>query len=74
MFGFAPVSTPSKLFILGGCCDSNNHYLSKITLFEDDEWFDYGRLEQGRINAMTISYGSHVAIIGGTSRGNEPLV
>ena len=47
MFGFTPVSTSFQLFILGGCCDADNNYYSKITLFEDDEWFDYGELNQG---------------------------
>ena len=72
IFGYTPVSTSSQLFILGGCCDADNNYYSKITLFEDDEWFDYGELNQGRINFMAVPYGSDIAIIGGTSHENQP--
>ena len=69
IFGYATVSRPGKVFLLGGCCDDN---WSQIALFENDEWnTDYGRLKHGRINFMTITYGTDVMIIGGRTFQNQ---
>ena len=62
IFGYAPVSRPGKVFILGGCCHENTY---SVKLFEKDEWSSFGYLKQGRINFMTITYGTDVMIIGG---------
>ena len=61
-----PVARPGKVFILGGCCDENETWKT-ISIFEKDEWKIYGELKQGRINFMTITYGTDVMIIGGTT-------
>ena len=67
IFGYAAVTRPGKVFILGGCCDDN---WSGINLFENDEWSSYGNLKHGRINFMTITYGTEVMIIGGRTFQN----
>ena len=68
VFGYAPVSRPGKVFILGGCCDDN---WDRISLFQNDQWSFHGRLKQGRMNFMTITYGTDVMIIGGKTYGNQ---
>ena len=75
IFGYAAVSRPGKLFILGGCCgdttaDTPDDW-SEISLFQKDEWSYYGRLKHGRINFMTITYGSDIMIIGGRTFQNQ---
>ena len=60
-----PVTRPGKVFLLGGCCDEKK---KAVSVFENDEWKSYGKLKQGRINFMTITYGTDVIIIGGKSR------
>ena len=75
IFGYAPVSRPGKVFILGGCCggdwkwDGDDRYwddkLAHINLFQNDEWSLYGKLKYGRMNFMAITYGTDVMIIGG---------
>ena len=67
------VARPGKVFILGGCCDENNTWKT-VQIFENDEWRPFGKLETGRINFMTITYGTDVMIIGGTTRNNTLLV
>ena len=61
IFGYAVVSRPGKIFILGGCCDEN---LSTVSLFENENWKKIGDLIQGRMNHMVIPYGTDVMIIG----------
>ena len=58
------VARPGKVFILGGCCDKNDSW-KKVSIFENDKWRNFGELGQGRINFMTITYGTDVMIIGG---------
>ena len=70
IFGYAPVSRPGKVFILGGCCDQNRDW-SSVILFENDEWKSLNQLKQGRINFMTIAYGTHVMIVGGTLQASK---
>lgn len=70
IFGYAPVARPGKVFILGGCCDENENW-SSVSLFEKDEWSLFGRLKQGRINFMTITYGTDVMIIGGKTLNSQ---
>ena len=70
IFGYFPVSRPGKVFILGGCCNQNNDW-STVSIFENDEWKSHGQLKHGRINFVTITYGTHVMIIGGTLQNTE---
>ena len=76
-FGYATVSRPGKLFILGGCCenddddDDETDSWSNIWLFENDKWKNYGKLAHGRMNFITVPYGSEVLIIGGTSHDKQ---
>ena len=58
------MTRPGKVFLLGGCCDENDTWKT-VSVFENDEWKNFGELEQGRINSMTITYGTDVMIIGG---------
>lgn len=69
IFGYAVVSRPGKVFILGGCCSQD---LSAIALYENDQWSKIGDLIQGRINHFVISYGTDLMIIGGSSTNNQP--
>ena len=69
VFGYASVSRPGKVFILGGCCDDN---WAHISLFQNDEWSFQGLLKQGRMNFMTITYGTDVMIIGGKTYDYQP--
>ena len=69
IFGYSAVSRPSKIFLFGGCCENN---WSEISLFENDEWTHFGSLKQGRINHLSIAYGTDVMIIGGISNDHEP--
>ena len=61
------VTRPGKVFILGGCCDENESPRKIVSIFEKDQWRNFGELEQGRINFMTITYGTDVMIIGGAT-------
>ena len=61
------VARPGKVFILGGCCDKKDT-LKTVQIFENDGWRFFGELETGRINFMTITYGTDVMIIGGTTQ------
>ena len=68
IFGFSAVTRPSKIFLFGGCCEN----WSLISMFENDEWSRIGLLQQGRINHLSIAYGSDVMIIGGISSDHKP--
>ena len=68
IFGYAAVTRPGKVFILGGCCNDN---WSQISLFENDEWSSFGSLKHGRINFMTVTYGTDVMILGGRTHQNQ---
>ena len=61
------VARPGKVFILGGCCDENDTWKT-VSIFQNDEWNIHGKLKQGRINFMAITYGTDVMIIGGTTQ------
>jgi len=67
-FGYAAISRPGKVFILGGCCDND---WSIVSLFQNDNWSKIGLLNQGRINFMALTYGTDVMIIGGKSKDNQ---
>ena len=68
IFGYAAVTRPGKVFILGGCCDGD---WSQISIFENDEWSLYGNLKHGRINFMTLTYGTDILVIGGRTFQNQ---
>ena len=68
IFGYAPVTRPGKVFVFGGCCGDD---WSGIYLFENDEWSSYGNLKRGRMNFMTVIYGTDVMIIGGRTFRNQ---
>ena len=61
------VARSGKVFILGGCCDEDDTWKT-VQIFENDGWRFFGKLEKGRINFMTITYGTDVMIIGGTTQ------
>ena len=69
LFGYAPVSRPGKVFILGGCCDQN---WSLVSLFENHRWSKIDYLKQGRMNMLSIAFHTDVMIIGGIAIGKEP--
>ena len=68
IFGYSAVSRPGKVFIFGGCCD----HWSDVSIFENDSWLSGGKLANGRMNFITIPYGTDVMIIGGTSENELP--
>ena len=70
IFGYSPVSRPGKVFIIGGCRDEDDVW-SEVTSFENDEWRSHGNLKHGRINFLTIQYGTDVMIIGGTLKNYD---
>ena len=64
IFGFAAVSRPSRVFILGG----SSEHSSSVSIFENHQWKrNYGQLSEKRINFLTITYGTDVMIFGGTT-------
>ena len=69
LFGYAPVSRPGKVFILGGCCD---HKWSLISLFQNHRWSKVGNLKQGRINMLSIAYHTDIMIFGGIANDEKP--
>ena len=76
IFGYAVVSRPGKVFLLGGCCDDNwehseSESSSMIYLYENDIWETVGNLKHARMNFMTITYGTDVMIIGGKTFENQ---
>ena len=69
LFGYAPVSRPGKVFILGGCCD---HKWSLISLFHNHRWSKVGNLKQGRFNMLSIAYHTDILIFGGIANDKKP--
>ena len=69
IFGYEAVTRPGKVFIFGGCCYGD---WSIISVFENDAWGEHGRLKRGRINFMTVTYGTDVLIIGGRTFLSRP--
>ena len=69
IFGYAAVSRPGKVFILGGCCFDD---WSRISVFKDHKWSTLKqRLQQGRMNFLAISHQAHVMIVGGIVKSNK---
>ena len=69
IFGYGAVSRPGQVFIIGGCC---SHKWSLVSLFENDKWSKIGFLNVGRMNFMTIEYGSDIMIFGGRTKNKKP--
>ena len=69
IFGYAAVSKPNKLFIMGGCCQKD---WSLISVFEDKGWTNIGRLNQGRMNFLAITVQTDIIIIGGNAKNKMP--
>ena len=77
LFGYAVISRPGKVFILGGCCATDRLVESDtdwsiVSLFQNDKWSKVAYLRQGRMNFMALTYGTDIMIIGGKSRDNQP--
>ena len=71
IYGYAAVSRPGKVYIIGGCCDHDK----TISIFEQFEWRHLdNQLTQSRINFMTITYGTDIMIIGGTTESEKSYV
>ena len=70
VFGYAAVSRPGKVFLLGGSLHFEG--ISKILLYENDIWGWASDMKHARMNFMTITYGTDVMTIGGKSFQNEP--
>ena len=68
LFGYAAVSRPGRVFILGGCCYDD---WSLVSMFQDHEWSKIGHLKQGRMNFLAIKYQTHVLLVGGMTRGSK---
>ena len=66
-YGYSAVSRSGKLFIFGGCCEQ----WSTVSIFENHKWKRHGQLLYGRMNFMTITYGTDVMILGGTTENKE---
>ena len=69
LFGYGAVSRPGQVFIIGGCC---SHKWSLVSLYENKKWSKIGSLNVGRMNFMTIEYGSDIMIFGGRSKNKKP--
>ena len=67
LFGYGVVSRPGKVFVLGGCCSET---WSLVSLFENDKWSKVGFLNQGRMNFLTVEYGTDIMIVGGKTRAS----
>ena len=74
IFGYAAVSRPGKVFLLGGSLHFKDNVddkiidqmtMSQIILYQNDQWKPLGELKHARINFMTITYGTDVMIIAG---------
>lgn len=72
LYGYAAIARPGQVYILGGCCDEDDPIWSTVSLFEKDQWRKIARLSQGRINHMSISYGTDIMVIGGATHDNQP--
>ena len=69
LFGYGAISRPGQIFIIGGCC---SHKWSLVSLFENKKWSKVGFLNEGRMNFMTIEYGSDIMIFGGRAKNKIP--
>ena len=70
IFGYAVVSRPGKVFLLGGSLyyeeeGRQEHTMGQILLYQNDNWAPAGGLRHSRKNFMTITYGTDVMLIGG---------
>ena len=66
IFGYAAVSRPGKVFLVGGYAYYDDYYaMSEIIVYKNDIWEPFGGLKHSRMNLMTITYGTDVMIIGG---------
>ena len=77
VFGYAVVSRPGAVFLIGGCCDDSStdkgsYDDGTIYLYENDQWEMMNVMKRPRINFMTITYGTDVMIIGGKTNNNQP--
>ena len=73
IFGYAVVSRPGKVFVLGGCCDNVDDTWSQISLFQTDGWQVLpGSLKQGRMNFLAITYQTDILIVGGITKERKP--
>ena len=79
VFGYAVVSRPGAVFLLGGCCNSDWYPMTvdssddgMIYLYENDQWGKMNPMKRPRMNFMTLTYGTDVMIIGGKSFDNQP--
>ena len=76
IFGYAVVSRPGKVFILGGCCDDTGHDTgtwSRISLFQTEGWqLPPVSLKQGRMNFQAITYQTDILIVGGITKDRKP--
>ena len=68
LFGYGAVSRPGQVFIIGGCC---SHQWSLVSLYENMKWSKVGFLNVGRMNFMTIEYGSDIMIFGGKAKNKK---
>ena len=72
VFGYAAVSRPGKVFLLGGSLYIDDELTtSQIFLYQNDIWEPLGELNHARMNFMTITYGTDVMIIGGKACDNN---
>ena len=76
IFGYAVVSRPGKVFLLGGSLyykeeGRQEHTMGQILLYQNDNWEPKGGLYHSRVNFMTITYGTDVMIIGGKYEAYE---
>ena len=78
IFGYAVVSRPGKVFLLGGSLyigeeegreENYNIVMDQIMLYQNHIWEPLGALKHARMNFMTITYGTDVMILGGKSYG-----
>ena len=66
IFGYAVVSRPRKVFLLGGnIYTDEEHFMKQILLYQNHIWEPLGELKHARMNFMTITYGTDVMILGG---------
>ena len=69
LFGYGAVSRPGQVFIIGGCCSPK---WSLVSLYENMKWSKIGFLNVGRMNFLTIEYGSDMMIFGGRAKNKMP--
>ena len=71
-FGYAAVTRPGQIFIIGGCCNWSDQPQSDVSLYKNDQWQRIGVLKQGRMNHIVVLYGWNAIIIGGKSGNTDP--